>query len=84
MQVNHFDLYRLGNAEELEFLGIRDYFSGAAINLIEWPDKGAGILPIADLTITITGAGPQRELLFAASSDSAQSLLTQLREASRV
>ena len=84
LQVNHFDLYRLGNAEELEFLGIRDYFSGSAINLIEWPDKGAGILPIADLTITITGAGLQRELLFAASSDSAQSLLTQLREASRV
>jgi tRNA threonylcarbamoyladenosine biosynthesis protein TsaE len=84
LQVNHFDLYRLGHAEELEFLGIRDYFSATAVNLIEWPDKGAGILPLADLIITITGAGPQRELMCNAVSQKAQGLLAQMQEASSV
>ncbi|HEY9202563.1 MAG TPA: tRNA (adenosine(37)-N6)-threonylcarbamoyltransferase complex ATPase subunit type 1 TsaE [Gammaproteobacteria bacterium] len=47
--IYHFDLYRLGEPDELEYAGGRDYFDGESICLIEWPEKAAGYLPVADL-----------------------------------
>ncbi|MEM9758732.1 MAG: tRNA (adenosine(37)-N6)-threonylcarbamoyltransferase complex ATPase subunit type 1 TsaE [Pseudomonadota bacterium] len=65
----HFDLYRLGDPEELEFMGIRDYFTGEALVFIEWPERGEGFLPTPDLEIRLAVEGMGRRLDVRACSE---------------
>ncbi len=50
-KVLHLDLYRIEDPEELEFLALRDLFDDRTVLLIEWPDRGEGHLPDADLVL---------------------------------
>jgi len=78
-QIYHFDLYRLGTPDELEYAGGRDYFEQDAICLIEWPEKAKGYLPVADLLCKLSyknQAGAQgRCCVLSANTDKGQTIL---------
>ncbi|QYJ86753.1 tRNA (adenosine(37)-N6)-threonylcarbamoyltransferase complex ATPase subunit type 1 TsaE [Shewanella mesophila] len=78
IDVFHFDLYRLSDPEELEFMGIRDYFAASSLCIVEWPDKGAGILPEADLLIDIKYLNEGREVNLTPQTLAGQTLLDSL------
>ncbi|WP_026601345.1 tRNA (adenosine(37)-N6)-threonylcarbamoyltransferase complex ATPase subunit type 1 TsaE [Methylomonas sp. 11b] len=56
----HFDLYRLKDPEELEWMGMDDYLNQNALCCIEWPQMGAGFLPTADLEVRLNYFQQQR------------------------
>ena len=76
--VYHFDLYRLVDAEELEYMGFADYLADAQLCLIEWPEQGQGFLPMADIAIEISQPGAGRYVTLCANSAVGQQLISQL------
>ena len=71
----HLDLYRLADAEELEWIGIRDLFENESICLVEWPERGAGILPEADVHVYLQAEGSGRQVRVEAASPRGEKLL---------
>ena len=57
----HLDLYRIGDAGELEFLALDD--AEATLWLVEWPERGARGLPAPDLSLALSIAGGGRQLV---------------------
>jgi tRNA threonylcarbamoyladenosine biosynthesis protein TsaE len=74
----HFDLYRLHDPEELEYMGIRDYFEPANLCLIEWPEMGEGVLPVPDMTVRIELEEQGRKLTIMASTSAGKRALKAL------
>ena len=74
----HFDLYRLADAEELEFTGARDYFNSSSICLIEWPEKAAGYLAEADIECRLEHHPQGRKITLTACSAKGEQLMLQL------
>ncbi|MDI9244869.1 tRNA (adenosine(37)-N6)-threonylcarbamoyltransferase complex ATPase subunit type 1 TsaE [Marinobacter sp. CHS3-4] len=77
--VYHFDLYRLGDPEELEYLGIRDYFGKRSLCLIEWAEKGQGILPSPDLRFLLELKDEGRQATLTSETSLGKELLESLR-----
>ena len=76
--VAHFDLYRLGDAEELEYLGYRDYLNPQTLCLIEWPQRATGYLNAVDVAIELDYDPEGRSLTLAAGSDWGRKLVSRL------
>lgn len=77
-QVFHFDLYRLGDPEELEFMGIRDYFGDFSVCVVEWPERGQGALPPPDIAITIEVDGRGRGVRWEARTERGRRVLARM------
>lgn len=77
-EIIHLDLYRLVEPDELEFLGLRDWLDGQAILLIEWPERGSGWLPAADVDIRLEYAGAGRVAHLSALSTAGETVLARL------
>lgn len=56
----HLDLYRIADPGELEWLGLDALSDPSALVLVEWPERGAGALPPADLVVHLAYAGSGR------------------------
>ncbi len=78
--IHHLDLYRLCDPEELEYLAVRDLLSKSYVALVEWPQKGEGVLPGADIEITLNHKQPGRQLELQALSTEGRQLLGSVPE----
>ena len=78
--VYHFDLYRLSDPEELEYLGIRDYFDEESLCLIEWPERGEGVLPQPDIEIELKLEGRGRKLILKSGTDLGLRLIERMNQ----
>ncbi|WP_208122393.1 tRNA (adenosine(37)-N6)-threonylcarbamoyltransferase complex ATPase subunit type 1 TsaE [Spirabiliibacterium mucosae] len=80
LAVFHFDLYRLADPEELEFMGIRDYFDAHALCLIEWPAKGECFINPPDVVLDIAYQNTGRRLTFTPQNALGAQIVCQLAQ----
>lgn len=74
--VFHFDLYRLADPEELDYLGLDDYLTNTAICLIEWPSQAGNMLPEPDLLVKLSYLDKARETKLTALTQAGKSMLS--------
>lgn len=73
--IYHFDLYRLADPRELMELGMRDYLDENTVCIIEWPERGGTILPMADLECHFDFIEQGRRLCLQANTSGGQAIL---------
>lgn len=74
----HIDLYRVQSLAEVEELGIRDLAGPGSLLLIEWPEKGEGVIPLADLILALDYAGEARQVMVTPGSSFGESWVGKL------
>ena len=77
LSINHFDLYRLEDPEELELFGFRDMISGQG-SLIEWPERAGSLLPMPDINVILDWKDTKRECNLIAQTQKGEIWLSEL------
>ncbi len=59
IKVFHFDLYRVNDPQELEFVGVDEIVDGPGIKIFEWPERAQSWLPepVVEVFLSISGNG---------------------------
>jgi tRNA threonylcarbamoyladenosine biosynthesis protein TsaE len=70
LHLHHFDFYRFHDPREWTDAGFRESFNGRNVSLVEWPERAAGLLPPADVEITLAASGSGRSASLRANSPS--------------
>ena len=76
----HLDLYRLGDPDELEYIGLRDLLDATVLLLVEWPEHGHGYLPPANVIVELNYQANGRNAKLLVTSNDALSLTEKLLE----
>ena len=77
--VYHFDFYRFNSPQEWYDAGLEEYFDGAAVCIVEWPEKAGGLSPPPDVEITFQTHGEARQVSLEGKSERGTSCLSELR-----
>lgn len=78
----HLDLYRIGDAGELDFLGLDE--GSATLWLVEWPERGGAGLPACDLRVRLAVEGDGRAVRLEAAGETGQSWLARLEKSGQL
>ena len=76
----HFDFYRFTDPRELGDAGFREHFNPDSVCLVEWPEKEAGVVPAADIRITLKLAAQGRELQIDADTEAGRRCIRELQK----
>lgn len=81
LEIAHLDLYRVESPGEVEPLGVRELVEPGRVFLIEWPERGQGALPPADLEAELSVANPGRRIAIRALSTAGKRVLSRVTQA---
>ncbi len=69
VELMHFDLYRMGSADEFIDAGFREHFGSDKVCVVEWPERAEGLIPTADIDLFLTPKGEGRTVELRANTD---------------
>lgn len=76
LQIHHFDLYRITEETELDYIGFRDYFDTGALCCIEWPERAGSYLTKIDIAFKLNFKGAGREIQINTFSSAGNAVLS--------
>ncbi|MBV8667397.1 MAG: tRNA (adenosine(37)-N6)-threonylcarbamoyltransferase complex ATPase subunit type 1 TsaE [Burkholderiaceae bacterium] len=79
MQIIHYDLYRMSSPDEFLEAGFREQFDGRNVCIVEWPERGEGVLPPPDIEIFLHVSGAGRDVKLQALSAKGNACLDRLK-----